>query len=192
MINISQAAQEHFLDLLKEQEQGTNIKVFVINGGTANAECGVSYCAPDAINKTDVSFEYNGFLVYIAQDNIGFLEEAEIDLVHEEFGSQLTLKAPNSKAKKLPKDASLHERLEYFIQNTINPNLASHNGYINLVEITAENAAVIEFGGGCNGCSMVDVTLKDGIEKQILELFDGEIMTVKDVTSHARGEHSYY
>ncbi|RRD41335.1 NifU family protein, partial [Tessaracoccus sp. OH4464_COT-324] len=48
------------------------------------------------------------------------------------------------------------------------------------------------FGGGCNGCSMVDVTLKDGIEKQLLAMFANELKGVKDVTEHQRGEHSYY
>ncbi|HBO39363.1 MAG TPA: Fe-S biogenesis protein NfuA, partial [Pasteurellaceae bacterium] len=45
---------------------------------------------------------------------------------------------------------------------------------------------------GCNGCSMVDVTLKDSIERQLVEMFPGELMGAKDVTEHQRGEHSYY
>ncbi|MEN8813511.1 MAG: NifU family protein, partial [Glaciecola sp.] len=52
--------------------------------------------------------------------------------------------------------------------------------------------AILQFGGGCNGCSMVDVTLKDGIEKQMLEQFAGELTGVRDATEHAAGEHSYY
>jgi Fe/S biogenesis protein NfuA len=39
---------------------------------------------------------------------------------------------------------------------------------------------------------MVDVTLKDGVEKQLLAQFEGELTGVKDVTEHQRGEHSYY
>ena len=47
------------------------------------------------------------------------------------------------------------------------------------------------FGGGCNGCSMVDVTLKDGVEKQLVSLFPNELKGARDVTEHQRGEHSY-
>ena len=50
---------------------------------------------------------------------------------------------------------------------------------------------MLQFGGGCNGCSMVDVTLKEGIEKQLLNEFP-ELKGVRDLTEHQRGEHSYY
>lgn len=192
MIKISQVAQQHFLGLLKEQEQGTNIKVFVINPGTVNAECGVSYCTPDNISTQDLSFEYDSFLVYIASEHVPFLEEAEIDLVEEEFGMQLTLKAPNSKLQKLPENASTHEKVDYFIKTEINPDLASHNGFIELIELTANKTAVIKFGGGCNGCSMVDTTLKNGVEAKILAAFTDDISSVVDVTEHERGDHSYF
>ena len=108
------------------------------------------------------------------------------------MGSQLTLKAPNAKARKIADDAPLVERINYMIESEINPQLASHGGQVSLMEVTEDGAAILQFGGGCNGCSMVDVTLKDGIEKQMLEQFKGEITSVKDATEHEAGEHSYY
>ncbi|SQD00967.1 putative thioredoxin-like protein [Escherichia coli] len=60
-----------------------------------------------------------------------------------------------------------------------------------LMEITEDGYAILQFGGGCNGCSMVDVTLKEGIEKQLLNEFP-ELKGVRDLTEHQRGEHSYY
>lgn len=94
--------------------------------------------------------------------------------------------------RKVADDAPLLERVEYVIQTQINPQLAGHGGRITLIEITEDGYAILQFGGGCNGCSMVDVTLKDGIEKQLLSLFPGELQGAKDVTEHQRGEHSYY
>ena len=73
----------------------------------------------------------------------------------------------------------------------INP-VAGHGGNVMISEITDDGVAILQFGGGCNGCSMVDVTLKDGIEKQLLESFPGELNGVRDITDHMRGEHSYY
>lgn len=100
--------------------------------------------------------------------SLPFLEEAEIDYVTEELGAQLTLKAPNAKMRKVADDAPLIERVEYVIQTQINPQLANHGGRITLIEITEDGYAVLQFGGGCNGCSMVDVTLKDGVENNLL------------------------
>jgi len=192
MINISEAAQAPFSKLLAQQCEGTNIRVFVINPGTSKAECGVSYCPPDAVEPQDIRVNFNGFDAVVEQERAPFLEEAEIDFVTDQMGSQLTLKAPNAKARKIADDAPLVERINYMIESEINPQLASHGGQVSLMEVTEDGAVVLQFGGGCNGCSMVDVTLKDGIEKQMLEQFKGEITSVRDATEHEAGEHSYY
>ena len=191
-IDISDAAQAHFRKLLDTQEEGTNIRIFVVNPGTPNAECGVSYCPPNAVEESDIEMKYNTFSAFIDEVSLPFLEEAEIDYVTEELGAQLTLKAPNAKMRKVADDAPLIERVEYVIQTQINPQLANHGGRITLIEITEDGYAVLQFGGGCNGCSMVDVTLKDGVEKQLVSLFPNELKGAKDITEHQRGEHSYY
>ncbi|OOF44287.1 Fe-S biogenesis protein NfuA [Rodentibacter trehalosifermentans] len=191
-ITISEAAQAHFRKLLETQEEGTNIRIFVVNPGTPNAECGVSYCPPNAVEESDIEMKYEGFSAFVDEISLPFLEEAEIDYVTEELGTQLTLKAPNAKMRKVADDAPLIERVEYVIQTQINPQLASHGGRITLIEITEDGYAVLQFGGGCNGCSMVDVTLKDGVEKQLVGLFPNELKGAKDITEHQRGDHSYY
>lgn len=192
MINITEAAQAHFAKLLANQEPGTQIRVFVINPGTPSAECGVSYCPPDAIETTDIELKFDKLSAYIDEISAPFLQEAEIDFVTDQLGSQLTLKAPNAKMRKVADDAPLIERVEYVIQSQINPQLAGHGGRVSLMEITDDGYAILQFGGGCNGCSMVDITLKEGIEKQLLNMFPDELKGVKDLTEHQRGDHSYY
>ncbi|WP_063654411.1 Fe-S biogenesis protein NfuA [Candidatus Arsenophonus triatominarum] len=192
MINITEAAQAHFAKLLANQEPGTQIRVFVINPGTPSAECGVSYCPPDAIEATDIELKFDKLSAYIDEISAPFLEEAEIDFVTDQLGAQLTLKAPNAKMRKVADDAPLIERVEYVIQSQINPQLAGHGGRVSLMEITDDGYAILQFGGGCNGCSMVDITLKEGIEKQLLNMFPDELKGVKDLTEHQRGDHSYY
>ena len=191
-ISISAAAQAHFRKLLDTQEEGTNIRVFVVNPGTPNAECGVSYCPPNAVEANDVEMKYDTFSAFVDDVSLPFLEDAEIDYVTEELGAQLTLKAPNAKMRKVADDAPLIERVEYVIQTQINPQLASHGGRITLIDLTEDGYAVLQFGGGCNGCSMVDVTLKDGVEKQLVSMLPNELKRARDVTDHQRGEHSYY
>ena len=169
-IFISDAAQAHFRKLLDTQEEGTYIRIFVVTPGTPGAECGVSYCPPNSVEATDTEMKYDTFSAFVDEISLPFLEDAEIDYVTEELGAQLTLKAPNAKMRKVADDAPLIERVEYVIQTQINPQLASHGGKITLIEITDDGYAVLQFGGGCNGCSMVDVTLKDGVEKQLVSL----------------------
>ena len=192
MIIISESAQAHFVKLLEKQASGTNIRVFVVNPGTASAECGVSYCPPDAVESTDLTVPFNGFDAIIDADSKPFLVDAEIDFVTDQMGSQLTLKAPNAKVRKVSDNAPLIERVQYVIDAEINPQLANHGGRVSVVELTDSGVAVLQFGGGCNGCSQVDLTLKEGIEKELLNRFHGELSGVRDVTDHQRGEHSYY
>lgn len=192
MITISDSAQTHFVSLLSSQAEKTNIRVFVVNPGTQQAECGVSYCPADSVEDTDQTLNFNGFDAVIDQESAPFLEEAEIDFVTDKMGSQLTLKAPNAKMRKVDDNAPLLERLNYVIETEINPQLANHGGNVLVTQITDDKIAIVQFGGGCNGCSMIDVTLKDGIEKELLAKFEGEIDGVRDATEHQAGEHSYY
>ncbi|MGY5450840.1 Fe-S biogenesis protein NfuA [Agarivorans sp. MS3-6] len=192
MVSISETAQQHFVKLLEQQPEGTHIRVFVVNPGTPSAECGVSYCPPESVEEDDTQLPFSGFKAMVDAASVPFLEEAEIDFVTDKVGSQLTLKAPNAKMRKVDDDASLIERVEYTIETQVNPNLASHGGKVSVMELTEDGVVVLQFGGGCNGCSMVDVTLKEGIEKQLLEAFPGELTGVRDITEHQAGEHSYY
>ncbi len=110
------------------------IRVFVINPGTPNAECGVSYCPPDAVEATDTALKFDLLTAYVDELSAPYLEDAEIDFVTDQLGSQLTLKAPNAKMRKVADDAPLMERVEYMLQSQINPQLAGHGGRVSLME----------------------------------------------------------
>ncbi|MGL5949388.1 MAG: Fe-S biogenesis protein NfuA [Aeromonas sp.] len=191
MITITAAAQAHFCKLLEKQPEGTNIRVFVVSPGTPSAECGVSYCPPDTVEADDEHLPFDGFECLIDAISAPFLDEASIDFVTDQMGSQLTLKAPNAKMRAVADDAPLAERINYVLLMDVNPMLAGHGGKVSLLEVTADGFALLQFGGGCNGCSMVDYTLKEGIEKQLLEKFPDELKGVKDATAHEHGDHSY-
>ncbi|AMA64922.1 Fe/S biogenesis protein NfuA [Candidatus Arsenophonus lipoptenae] len=192
MITITKSAQDHFIKLLKNQIPGTQIRVFVINPGTPFAECGVSYCAPDSIEESDIELKFDKLSAYIDSVSAPFLENAEINFSIDKLGSQLTIKAPNAKIKYVNSDAPLIERINYVIKSQINPQLAIHGGSVSLIKITNDGYVILQFSGGCNGCSMVSLTLKNGIEKQLLNMFPNELNGVKDFTEHQHGEHSFY
>ncbi|PPI87846.1 Fe-S biogenesis protein NfuA [Candidatus Pantoea edessiphila] len=192
MIKISNSAKKHFLKLLKKQEHGTQIRISVTNPGMPNAECSVSYCQLHNIRDTDTELNFENLSVYIDPLSLPYLKAAEIDLIVDKFGSQLTLKAPNAtKEYKLPEDAPINKHIERLLQTQINPRLSEHGGYVSLVEITEDSYAVLKFGGGCNGCAMINFTLQDSVEKELLSAFPS-LKGVIDVTEHLHGRHSYF
>ena len=73
--------------------------------------------------------------------------------------------------------------------NDVNPGLASHGGIISLEEIV-DGIAILRFGGGCQGCGMVDVTLKEGVEKTMMEKIP-ELKGIRDVTDHTDRSQAY-
>ena len=73
----------------------------------------------------------------------------------------------------------------------MNTGLAAHGGQVSLVEIVEESVAVLQFGGGCQGCSAVDITLKQGVETTLLEQIP-ELTAIRDETDHSVRENAYY
>jgi Fe/S biogenesis protein NfuA len=107
------------------------------------------------------------------------------------MGGQLTIKAPNAKMPRVGADSPLEDRINYVLYNEVNPALAAHGGEVSLVEVTEDFYAVLRFGGGCQGCSAVDMTLKDGVEKTLLEQLP-QLKGVRDMTDHSDRSQSYY
>jgi Fe/S biogenesis protein NfuA len=114
-----------------------------------------------------------------------------VDYAKDSMGGQLTIRAPNSRMPRIAPDSSLEDRINYILYNDINPGLAAHGGFITLEKVTEDRVAVLKFGGGCQGCGMVDVTLKEGVEKNLLQQIP-ELTAVRDVTDHSDSENAYY
>ena len=86
--------------------------------------------------------------------------------------------------------AELKERVQELIETMINPAVAAHGGYIELLDVK-DNTAYIRMSGGCQGCGAADITLKAGIERLIFDEIP-ELTEVLDVTDHAAGANPYY
>src|SRR5581483_4190035 len=123
--------------------------------------------------------------------SIAYLDVANIDYESNPTGGQLTVRAPKIKGLAPGADASLAERVRYVLESEVNPQIAAHGGRVALVGVEAGNIVVLRFGGGCHGCSMVDVTLKQGIERTLRARLP-EIAEVRDATDHADGHNPYY
>lgn len=192
MIEITESGQEYLFELLEKQDcDDIAIRVFVLDGGTPKAETCIAFCRPGEEKEGDELIELKGFNVYLEKKSEVYLEGAVVDFAKDSMGGQLTIKAPNSRMPKINDDSSLADRVNYILYNEINPGLAAHGGVVSLEELTDDNIVVLRFGGGCQGCSAVDMTLKDGVEKTLIEQLP-EIKEVRDATDHSIQENAYY
>ena len=194
-MSITASAQEYLRDLLAKQDTaGIGVRIFVENAGTPRAECCMAYSAPDDVNPQDLKIDYPDFPAFIDAPSAPYLRDAVIDYNKDRFGGQLTFKAPNSKVPRVGADASLEERIAYVLQAEINPGLAAHGGNVALVELYEDKehglTAVLQFGGGCQGCSAVDMTLKQGVETTLKAQLP-ELARVIDKTDHTQRDQAY-
>ncbi len=194
-ITVTETAEDYLLELLEKQDvEGMAVRMFVTQPGTSYAETCLAYCRPDEVIEDDVILTLTKLRFYIEKNSVPYLEEAHVDFAKDRMGGQLTIKAPNSKAPKVSADSPMDEQINYILYSEINPGLASHGGEVKLVELVEEDegyVAVLQFGGGCQGCSAVDMTLKDGVEATLVEKVQG-LAGVKDVTDHTVRENAYF
>ena len=192
IIKITKSAEEYLSQLIHDKnETDLSIRIFIADPGTPKAETCLAYCKPDEAMPDDMIINLDLITVNLEKRSIPFLKDAEVNFDNDTFGGQLTIKAPNARLPNISADSPVEDRINYVIYNEINPMLESHGGEVSLVEFNNKNEAVLQFGGGCQGCGMVDVTLKDGIEKTLIEQIP-EVKSVKDLTDHSIDDNAYY
>jgi len=193
MIEITDNAQAYFAKLIAQQEMDNiGLHISVLNPGTPKAACDLQFHSADSESPDLLrTITFDAFNLYVPHSSEKWLQNATIDFEKEDAGGQLTIKAPGIKGNQPEDDAPLQDKINWILTSEINPGLASHGGMVSLEEITAQKDIVLRFGGGCHGCGMADVTLKQGIEKTLKEHFP-EIGAVIDATDHTSGENPYY
>lgn len=191
MLTVTPAARDYFSDLLEQQPEGTNLRLRVKNPGTPSADVELTYCGPGEQADSDEAVDCQAFQLFVEQASAETLDGAMIDFETHRMGGELCIRAPGLKGRAPSDDAPLAERVAWVLETRINPMVASHGGQVGLVEITDDNDVVLQFGGGCHGCGMVDVTLKQGIETTLRQEVP-EVRQVVDATDHATGENPYY
>lgn len=191
-VTITPDAESYLAELLEKQNvEGMAVRIFITQPGTKYAETCLAYCRPDEVNDKDERQEMEKISVYIDAMSIPYLEESLIDFAKDRMGGQLTIKAPNAKMPKVTADSPVEERINYLLYTEINPGLASHGGEVSLIDFTDDGIAVLKFGGGCQGCSAVDMTLKDGVEASLIAKIP-EVKGVRDETDHTQTDNAYF
>jgi len=191
-VTITESAQAYLCDLLEKQNtDGIGIRMFVSSPGTPQAETCIAYSRPGEEQEGDIMVPMTGFDAWFEERSLPFLEDAKVDYSADRMGGQLTIRAPNSKMPQVNDDSPIEDKINYVLYNEVNPGLAAHGGDVSLLELTEDFYAVLKFGGGCQGCSAVDMTLKDGVEKTLLAKVP-ELKGVRDITDHSDKSSAYY
>lgn len=140
---------------------------------------------------------HDGFPIIVASEDIENLRGATITMSRNMLQPGMTIDNPNSPSPRIAMEGPLPEltgpvaeRVGEVVSTLINPAIASHGGFVDVVAVE-DATAYVRLGGGCQGCGMASVTLSQGIETTITQNVP-EITKVVDVTDHASGENPYY
>ena len=133
----------------------------------------------------DVAVDLDGLTVVVDPDSADQLAGSTIDLDATVTGGGLRIDNPNEGWRD-----PLARAVQAVLDTRINPGVGGHGGMVSLIDVR-DGTAYMRFGGGCQGCAAVDVTLRAGVEAALREAVP-EISAVVDVTDHAAGENHYY
>ena len=187
MLTISDKAHEMLLHYSAQAEEGDSLalRIEIVGRGPKGFQYDLQFIDINDASDEDVAQEARGFQVRIAARSAKYLDGATLDFKETLMGGGFSFENPNP----LWID-DLSQRVAEVIDKNVNPAVASHGGHVDLVGVD-EKKAIIAFGGGCQGCGMADVTLKQGVEVMIMDNVP-EIVEVIDATDHAAGANPFY
>ncbi|MEO6795475.1 MAG: NifU family protein [Candidatus Dormibacter sp.] len=140
---------------------------------------------PASAAPDDLIEDTPGLRILVDPASAAHLQGAVIDLDQSAMGGALTINNPNEGWRD-----PIAARVQDVLDREINPGVAAHGGFVDLLDVRG-GAAYIQMGGGCQGCAQVDVTLRQGIEVAIKATVP-EITRVIDSTDHAAGTNPYF
>ena len=189
MLTITEVALKKINELIEQSESSVKgLRIGAQAVSPLKVDFKMAFIAEGQETPEDTVVKYNGFEVYVDPESLSHVEDAHLDFIDGLMGSGFKIEREN----KLPPELSgpVVEKVQQVIEQQINPAVASHGGYVSLIDVK-DNVVYVQLGGGCQGCGMADITLKQGIEVAIKEAVP-EITAILDVTEHADGENPYY
>ncbi|MCY3736503.1 MAG: NifU family protein [Gemmatimonadaceae bacterium] len=189
MLTITDLAQTKIVELIdKSPNPVKGLRIGATSVSPLKVDYRMAFIAQGQENDDDTVIPYDGFDVYVDPDSGDNVQEATVDYVEGLMGSGFKIERPRD----LPEgvDGSLLDRVQHVLDEKINPAVSGHGGRVSLIDLK-EKTVFLQLEGGCQGCGMADVTLKQGIEVMIKESVP-EIEEIYDVTDHANGKNPYY
>ncbi len=201
VLNVTDAAKQIILESLGEEPENENLALRVAVSGTemsVNMIFEYSYDLSlqplDELDEGDLVGKVEELTIVIPTDSVEKLSGSELDVPSNPLQGGLVIRNPNRPDMEgkfdLSEADSVTERLASLLNNHVNPSLAAHGGYVELVKVE-DSKAYLLMGGGCQGCAMSAATLHQGVAAIVMQHVP-EIVDVIDVTDHAAGENPFY
>jgi Fe/S biogenesis protein NfuA len=188
MISFTDTAKEKVSEYMEMADnEPIGVRVIADRQGRHRFQYGMSLVLEGEATEQDVVQDEGPFKVFMDPGSADSLEGATVDFVSDFSGAGFRFDNPQ---EKVSWDDPVAQRVQQVIDDKISPSLAGHGGWVELLGVEGD-AAIIQFGGGCQGCGMSHVTLKQGIESAILQEVS-EIKRVLDDTDHDSGDNPYY
>jgi len=187
MLTITETAKQQIESIMEAQgRQGDGLRVGIVGRSSAGFRYTMNLVEEGQESPDDVVVDSGTFKVFIDPQSAPHMEGVTVDYVDNGIhGSGFKIDNPNPVWSD-----PLALRVQALIDERINPGVGAHGGHVELLDIK-DNTVFVRLGGGCQGCGMVDVTLRHGIEALIREEIP-EIQQVIDTTDHASGSNPYY
>ena len=193
ILDVTERAREEIRDLLAAEDDADQLALRVEVTGNSGTDYvyDLTFERRDAAGEGDAVYEVAGLPVIVPASSIEKLRGATLDRP----GGGLVLRNPNKAnpygdADDLELTGTVEERIEQLLERQVNPSLAAHGGYVQLVRVEGPIAYML-MGGGCQGCGLAAATLTAGVEAALVDAVP-EITRVEDVTDHAAGENPFY
>lgn len=188
-IQVSEMAKAKMKELIENDgREILGIRIFVDARSPLNPEFNMGFVLADEDVSGDAVLKLDEFNIYVDMDSLKFVDGITLNYKEDLMGGSFSIENPPKVRPELK--GPLAEKVQKLIEEQINPALAMHGGHVALIDVKEERV-YIELGGGCKGCGMVDVTLKQGIEVMIKQAVP-EVKEILDVTDHASGTNPYY
>jgi Fe/S biogenesis protein NfuA len=185
-LTITDGARAKILEFrAAEKKDGLALRLAIRGRGTGGFDYAMRFVEPADRVAEDEVIDGGGFEIYVDPGSVENLDGTTVDFVEGPGGSGFRIDNPNP----LWRDSAA-QAVQKILDEEINPAVAQHGGFVTLLDVK-EDTVYIQMGGGCQGCGMVDVTLKQGIEVRIRELVPA-IRNIVDSTDHAGGRNPYY
>ena len=188
MLTFTEKAKEKVLEAMKaEEKDGLGLRVTIEGRGPSGVQYGLAVIGPEETRDDDQVLEVGSFKVHLDPEAAPRLENATVDFIESLTESGFKVKNADENVQWDNPDS---QKIQKLLDERINPGVASHGGWVELLDVK-DDTVFLRLGGGCQGCGMVDVTLKQGIAVMIKEELPN-IAHVIDQTDHAGGGNPFY
>ena len=189
MISFTDRAREMLLSFIAEGEEETQALRISVSGSASAPTFDLALVDAHERGEDEQEVEAEGLAVFVRAEDATTLEGATVDYVERVNESGFEVRPAAAPRRTGEATGPIADRVRDVLDSQVNPAIAAHGGLISLVDVE-EKDIYVEMSGGCQGCALSRMTLRQGVERMLREAIP-ELTAVHDVTDHSSGENPY-